>query len=521
MKFREQTAKKKSIRQIAGMFLAVTVLLAGSPYIAEAAEIVKDMDGTAYAQDAAGFVYQIPKGATTKKGCSIYMYTGEKSTVTFPAKCNSYVVTNIGTNLGQLILTNLQTVKIPSGYTTIETQAFQNQTDLYQIEIPASVKTIGIDAFAGCNKARLTIVTPYGSAAETYAKANEIHYSSQTSLQIQAGYSKLYVGESRSIVVLNASVAPVWKSSNSSVVSVDADGRLTAKKAGTVKITATIGKKTYTYPYTVIARSQKNVLDIIWNQYVTSGMSDYEKAVAAQQWMQQNVSPNGTSVLAQKALEQGKANYKGFCEAYQLIMKHYGISAKVVNGKKHMENSVVIAGKKYTASTLETSANADKTYTTTTIPGLAVNRVTMVLSKGRTGTFKVTGPKQRNYLVQQQHEGCGSKCQWQSDGKGYRHSQSNIESKRENICLHRLRKSMKRLKGEIERMKKVMKRVITACLAFAMILALVTPASVEAATKNESLTLYKGETYTWYLTGVKSFKQCVKHQESSCNSKSQ
>ena len=152
MKFREQTAKKKSIRQIAGMFLAVTVLLAGSPYIAEAAEIVKDMDGTAYAQDAAGFVYQIPKGATTKKGCSIYMYTGEKSTVTFPAKCNSYVVTNIGTNLGQLILTNLQTVKIPSGYTTIETQAFQNQTDLYQIEIPASVKTIGIDAFAGCNK---------------------------------------------------------------------------------------------------------------------------------------------------------------------------------------------------------------------------------------------------------------------------------------------------------------------------------------------------------------------------------
>ena len=53
-------------------------------------------------------------------------------------------------------------------------------------------------------------------------------------------------------------------------------------------------------------------------------------------------------------------------------------------------------------------------------------------------------------------------------------------------------------------MNKVMKRVITACLAFAMILALVTPASVEAATKNESLTLYKGETYTWYLTGVKS-----------------
>lgn len=171
------------------------------------------------------------------------MYTGSKTSVTFPEKCNSYTVTGIGTDLSQLILTNLCTVKIPSGYTTIENLAFQNQTQLYRIEIPASVKTIGKDAFAGCNRTKLTIVTPYGSAAETYAKANEIHYSSQTSLQIQAGYSKLYVGESRSIVVLNASVAPVWKSSNSSVVSVDADGRLTAKKAGTVKITATIGKK--------------------------------------------------------------------------------------------------------------------------------------------------------------------------------------------------------------------------------------------------------------------------------------
>lgn len=79
MKFREQTAKKKSIRQIAGMFLAVTVLLAGSPYIAEAAEIVKDMDGTAYAQDAAGFVYQIPKRCNNEKRLfHLYVYGRKK-----------------------------------------------------------------------------------------------------------------------------------------------------------------------------------------------------------------------------------------------------------------------------------------------------------------------------------------------------------------------------------------------------------------------------------------------------------
>lgn len=56
MKFRKETAEKKRIRQVMGMLLAVTVLLAGTPYTAVAADIVKDTDGIAYAQDAEGFV---------------------------------------------------------------------------------------------------------------------------------------------------------------------------------------------------------------------------------------------------------------------------------------------------------------------------------------------------------------------------------------------------------------------------------------------------------------------------------
>ena len=115
MKFRKEIIEKKKIRQAMGILLAVTMLLAGTPYTAVAADVVEDTDGTAYAQDAEGFVYQIPKGATTKKGCTIYMYTGSKTSVTFPEKCNAYTVTGIGTDLSQLILTNLCTVKIPSG----------------------------------------------------------------------------------------------------------------------------------------------------------------------------------------------------------------------------------------------------------------------------------------------------------------------------------------------------------------------------------------------------------------------
>lgn len=83
MKFREQTAKKKSIRQIAGMFLAVTVLLAGSPYIAEAAEIVKDMDGTAYAQDAAGLSIRFQKVQQRKKAVPFICIREKKAQLPF------------------------------------------------------------------------------------------------------------------------------------------------------------------------------------------------------------------------------------------------------------------------------------------------------------------------------------------------------------------------------------------------------------------------------------------------------
>ena len=95
MKFRKEIIEKKKIRQAMGILLAVTMLLAGTPYTAVAADVVEDTDGTAYAQDAEGFVYQIPKGATTKKGCTIYMYTGSKTSVTFPEKCNAVSYTHL------------------------------------------------------------------------------------------------------------------------------------------------------------------------------------------------------------------------------------------------------------------------------------------------------------------------------------------------------------------------------------------------------------------------------------------
>ena len=40
---------------------------------------------------------------------------------------------------------------------------------------------------------------------------------------------------------------------------------------------------------TVVKRTQKNVLDIIWSTYVTEDMTDYEKVEAAFNWIGRNV----------------------------------------------------------------------------------------------------------------------------------------------------------------------------------------------------------------------------------------
>ena len=177
-----------NIRRAGAVIMAALLYMGTMPVeTAWALNIEKDEDNVGYAQDADGFVYCIPADATVKKGCSIYMYGGNKSVVTFPKTCDTYTVTDVGSSLSELIMTPFFSVTIPSGYTTIGSKAFQNQKELYQIVIPASVKNIAEDAFYGCNQDKLTIVTPYGSAAEKYAKEHHIHYTNSTALRIEAG----------------------------------------------------------------------------------------------------------------------------------------------------------------------------------------------------------------------------------------------------------------------------------------------------------------------------------------------
>ena len=64
-----------------------------------------------------------------------------------------------------------ESIVLPDGCTEIGAKAFAACTGLRRVEIPASVAVIAEDAFEGCSN-ELVIVTPKGSAAESFAQAH-------------------------------------------------------------------------------------------------------------------------------------------------------------------------------------------------------------------------------------------------------------------------------------------------------------------------------------------------------------
>ena len=120
---------------------------------------------------------------------------------------------------------------------------FYNE-NLKTIVIPKSVKSIGEYTFGTADSFPITIKGYKGTAAETYAKENGfkfIEISEPTSVSLNKTALTLDVGKSytltKTVSPSNAVTPYTWSSSNTSVATVDSNGKVTAKKAGTATIT--------------------------------------------------------------------------------------------------------------------------------------------------------------------------------------------------------------------------------------------------------------------------------------------
>jgi len=139
-------------------------------------------------------------------------------------------------------------LSMPMGFTLNE--------NLKAVIIPKSVKEISLYTFG----TSLNSIYGYkGTVAETYAKENGfkfIEISEPTSVSLNKTALTLDVGKSytltKTVSPSNAVTSYNWSSSNTSVATVDSNGKVTAKKAGTATITVkTSNGKTATCKVTV------------------------------------------------------------------------------------------------------------------------------------------------------------------------------------------------------------------------------------------------------------------------------
>ena len=152
----------------------------------------------------------------------------------------------------------LDNVVLPYRVTTIGDYAYNNDVSLTKITIPRSVTSISSTAFS--YPGRMTIYGISGTYAETYAKDKGIAFENKevkaTKAMLDKATLKINRGQSEKLVL---TVEPsdftdevAWKSTNTSVVTVDDAGTVKAVNTGTAKIKVTVGNVSATCDVTVV-----------------------------------------------------------------------------------------------------------------------------------------------------------------------------------------------------------------------------------------------------------------------------
>ena len=306
--------------------------------------------------DKNGIVYEVIETAEDINKCKVVSYTGNKKIVIIPDEYNGYAVTSVGGNAfyGNEIITSiklgsnittiginafshciylksidfngaliktipegcfeacglLKTVNLPASVEKTENRAFAFCSSLYQVVMPGKTEKFGKDIFYGCNKDRLTVVTPQNSKAENFAKENGLPATDTTKLHLLCNNLKNIEGGQDKLYVYNAPSKVKWESHNKNIANVNKYGKVTAIKPGTTTITAKVTGIKLKCRIKVLKRNKKNCLKVIYSRYVRKEMTDYQKIYSAHAWLIQNVKYD-------KTLQYGYFESRNACGAVQ------------------------------------------------------------------------------------------------------------------------------------------------------------------------------------------------------------
>ena len=246
---------------------------------------------------------------------------------------------------------NLTNIVIPNSLLSVGGGAFMNCSKLKSITIPRNMEDIGEYAFgysdigihygSPVKYEDFTIKGYKGTIAETYAKENGFKFialdvSEPTSVLLNKTSLTLDVGKSytltKTVSPSNAVTSYTWSSSNTSVATVDGNGKVTAKASGTATITVkTSNGKTATCKITVnlpapqitgLANTTGGI-KISWNKVdgaygyrlyykPASGVWKRFKDTTATSFTDSGVVPNKTETYTIRCIDKNGNTISGF-----------------------------------------------------------------------------------------------------------------------------------------------------------------------------------------------------------------
>ena len=153
---------------------------------------------------------------------------------------------------------SLEKIVVPYRVTTINKQAFANCPKLTEITVPKNTTKIADDVFSYAS--RMTMYGVSGSYAETYANEKGITFVENTATASEVTISEteltLRNGESRNLMITitpeNFTDDVTWRSTNSNIVSVDANGTVKARAIGTATVQVNAGNASAKCKITVV-----------------------------------------------------------------------------------------------------------------------------------------------------------------------------------------------------------------------------------------------------------------------------